>query len=212
MVMLALRNEAMDLFVKTKNKEKALESADAAMAILNNAMLDTRNAQATITMSAARVYAVFGEREKALFLYITSVEYYEKNLQPTDPRLANIYNNIALNISSLGEGPAALDLYEKAINIIKMKPESAPEEALTHLNIAYLLKNMTENGSAEEVNRRIEKANELIDSCIAENTYDAAVCEKCAHSFAALGKMSYQKELLARASRINAVCKHKGKK
>ncbi len=204
---LALLNEAMLFYTEIKKADEALEYADKAISIINNPMLDTRAAEATISLNAAKIYRLCGQKDKALFLYIRSVDHYEKEFEPNDPRLANMYNNIALNISALHEISAAMDLYDKAIDILSKRDDSAPELALTHLNVAFVLYKTDKEAHKEEIDKRIAIAKELIDSSITEDSYYARVCEQCANSFALVGRADYQRELLNRAKLINIKAK-----
>ena len=127
---LALHNEAMSFFRNQKKPEEALAHADAAIAILQDPSVDTSRGDATVLMSAANTYRRFGDKEKALFLYVQAVNAFEKLFAANDERLANIYNNVALSFTILEEYGGALDLYRKALYILQRDKNSQMEEAL----------------------------------------------------------------------------------
>ncbi len=203
---LAIHNEAMLYFRDQKNREEALAHADAAVAILQDPSVDTSRGEATVLMNAAGIYRKFGEKDKALFLYVKAVDVYEKMLDADDPRLANIYNNIALSFCLLGEYTASMELYEKAIAIVRQKKEGELEEAMTQLNIAEMFNQQYgPEAGKEKIAERVELAKSLIDKPeLTRDTYYGLVCQKLAAGFEHLGYFDYQKEIKARATRVLA--------
>lgn len=208
---LALHNEAMLFFRDQKRPEEALAHADAAIAILQDPSVDTSRGEATVYMNAANIYRRYGDKEKALFLYVQSLNAYERLFAANDERLANIYNSVALSFCLLEEYGGALDLYRKALYILQRDEHSQMEEALTQLNIAsmYYQQYGPEEGKAL-IDERAEIAKKLIDTeSLPWDTFYAMVCEKLAAGYEHLGYFDYQKELLGRANRISAASKHR---
>lgn len=208
---LALHNEAMIFYRGQKKPEEAIAHADAAIAILQDPDIDTSRGDATVLMNAAHTYRRYGDKEKALFLYVQAVDAYEKLFAGNDERLANIYNSVALSFCLLEEYGGAMDLFQKALYILQKDKQSQLEEALTQLNIASMFYQQygPEEGKAL-IDERVEISKKLIDTeSLPRDTFYAMVCEKLAAGYEHLGRFDYQKELLGRANRINAMNKSK---
>lgn len=208
---LALHNEAMTYFRDQKKPEEALAHADAAIAILQDPSVDTSRGEATVLMNAANTCRRFGDKEKALFLYVQAVDAFERLFSANDERLANIYNNVALAFTLLEEYGGAMDLYKKALVILQKDKDSLMEEALTQMNIAAMFYQQygPEEGK-ELIDERAEMAKRLIDSeSLPRDNFYGMVCEKLAAGYEHLGRFDYQKELLGRANRILATQKRR---
>lgn len=200
---LALHNEAMIYFKKRSNREKALEHADAAVALINDPKLDTKQGETTICINAANVYAAFEKKEEALFLFVKAIDLYEELFSANDPRLANMYNNIALSMAKLGEYGAALELYQKALLIIQNKKEGELEQALTHINIACMFRDQYGDTRPELIEERVKTVDVLLRSGgLVHDSYYATVCQKCAGAVDYLGYKEMAEGLLNQAGRI----------
>ncbi len=200
---LALRNEAMTYYKRRENAPKALENADAAVAIINNPALNTQQGKSTISMNAASIYAAFGKKDEALFLYVQAVELYESFFEKDDPRLANIYNNIALSMAKLSEYGAALELYEKALAIISFKSDGELEQALTHINIACMFQEQYQGTKPELIEERVNTVRHLLSKKdLVHDSYYATVCQKCAGALDYLGYKDLAQNYLNQAGVI----------
>ncbi|MBO7377514.1 MAG: tetratricopeptide repeat protein, partial [Clostridia bacterium] len=145
----------------------------------------------------------FGRTDEALDLYRKTREIYEKYLGPCDYRLGSLYNNMGLALFAKKDYAAALALYEKALEIMKILPDCEGEQAVTHLNIADLLY-ATEGAEESEkaVSFRLDEAEKAFDGATLRNGKYAFICTKCAPVFGFYGRFLFEAELKKRAKDI----------
>lgn len=204
--LITIENERMGLFRKLGKREEALAAVSSARELVARTGLDGTVTAATTELNIGTVYKNFNEPAQALPCYLRAREIYERELEPTDPRLAGLYNNLALVLADLGRFAEARDLYEKAISIVCHAEHGALETAITELNLANLAE--AERGlleAEEEIETRLDRAERLLeDPGLEHNGYYAFVCEKCAPTFGYYGRFAYAQELQDRAERIYA--------
>ncbi len=204
--LVTIENERMGLFRKIGRRESAMEAVTSALENLSRAGLEGTVTAATTDLNVGTVYKSFGEPENALPYYLRAREVYERELDPADPRLAGLYNNMALVLADLGRFAEARDLYERAIGILKTAGDGELEIAVTELNLADLA--MAERGILEaeaEIEERLDRAAAILeDPGLPRSGYYAFVCEKCAPTFGYYGRFAYAEELKERAEHIYA--------
>lgn len=201
---ISITGELMGFYRQTGKRERAFESAEEGLRLIEKYGYSGTLTAATTALNAATVNKAFGEAERAVALYESARQIYEEHLDPADRRLAGLYNNEGLALCDLSRYTEAEELYKKAISIMENAEEGEPEAAISHLNLAdcvYLRLGGVE--STEEVERELEEAGRLLEKS-KERTdgYYAYVCERCASSFGFYGHFLYEKELNERAKRI----------
>jgi len=201
---LLIENEWMGLCRKLGEKEDALKHAQNALDLVGEMGIGDSVGAATTYLNSATVCKAFGLAEDALNLFRIAREIYERDLAPTDDRLAGLYNNTGLALVDVGEYAQARELYEKALSILGDIPQKEPEMAITCLNLA----------SAAEAEYGLEEAQRMIaEFCDRAKTYleigrdrrdggYAFACEKCASVFGFYGYEDYARVLLERCRRI----------
>ncbi len=204
--LLSVENERMGLFRKLGDEAAANEAVDASLALLRSTGLEDTVTAGTTLLNAATVYKRFGRSAEALPLYEKARSIYERELNPEDPRLAGLYNNMGLALADLGSFEEAKALYEKALSIMEKQEHGALEMAVTELNLAELAEARYGLLEAEaEIDARLDRARALLDSpALPRNGYYAFVCEKCAPSFGYYGRFMDAQELAKLAEDIYA--------
>ena len=204
--LITIENERMGLFRKVGRRESAMEAVRSACEALSRAGLDGTVTAATTDLNIGTVYKSFGEPETALPYYARARAVYERELEPADPRLAGLYNNLALVQTDLSRFCEARELYARAIDILQAAGGGALEIAISELNLADLA--MAERGILEaetEIEEHLDRAEALLeDEAILRDGYYAFVCEKCAPTFGYYGRFAYAEELKQRAEQIYA--------
>ena len=202
--LVTIENERMGLFRRMGLRERALEAVRAAGEMIPHAGLEGTVTAATTDLNIGTVYKNFSEPNAALAHYLRARAVYERELPPEDPRLAGLYNNLALVFADLGRYGEARALYARAIDILQNTDRGALEEAVTELNLANLAE--AEQGllkAEEEIEQRLDRAEHLLENSNLEHNGDYAfVCEKCAPVFDYYGRFAYAAELKERAKRI----------
>ena len=204
--LLSIENERMGLFRKLGDETAAGEALDSALELVARTGLEGSVTAATTWLNAATVRKRFGRAGEALPLYERAREIYERELSPEDPRLAGLYNNMALALGDLGRFAEARSLYEKALGIVSHQEHGALEAAVTELNLADLA--AAERGlleAEEEIETRLDRAWTLLETPeLPRNGYYAFTCEKCASVFQYYGRFLDARELKERAEKIYA--------
>ena len=202
-VALTVRNELMGLYRKTGRREEALATVREALDIITTLAISHQVGAATTYLNAATVYKAFGMASDALPLFESARAVYERNLANGDPRLAGLYNNMALALVDLARYGEAAELYKKAIAILETGEGGELETAITYLNVASAKE--SECGlleANEEIEELLSRAKALLEGHKNRNGYYAFVCEKCASVFGYYGHFAYEAELTERARNI----------
>ena len=201
--LLSLYNEKMGLMRNNARYGEAVEAAEAALGILGRQDFPEDSVTGTTYLNAATVYNAAGEYGKAAGFYELAQENYERLLEPSDPRMGGLYNNMAVNLGKVGRFDEAFEAYGRALEIMKGTKYEDLERAVTCVNLANLceLRSGTVEGE-QEIYGWLEKAEELLDRNSVQTPYAAYVFEKCAPAFLYYGWFAYAEELKERAKRI----------
>lgn len=200
---LLIQNERMGLYRKLGRRDDALRCVEGALRVVELMDVARQVGAATTFLNAATVYKAFGMAERAISLFQQARAIYEAELERDDPRLAGLYNNMALALVDLGRFSEAKALYEAAISVLEQSENSAPEIAITYLNLATAAER--EFGlldADEQIQQYMDLAEALLEGHPLRDGYYAFVCEKCASVFGYYGRFVYEKELTKRARRI----------
>ena len=204
--LVTIENERMGLLRKTGAEQEAIETAEHALELVKQAGLENTVTAATTALNAATVYKRFDKPAQALPLYEQARAVYERELEPDDPRLGGLYNNMGLALTDLGRFTEAKELYRKALAIMSEAPNGKPEMAITELNLANLYE--AEQGLLEaeaEIDACLDRAWALLSDPEAPRDGNYAfVCEKCAPTFGYYGRFLDAQELAETAEKIYA--------
>ena len=147
-------------------------------------------------------------------LYRQAEELYKAELEADDPRMAGLYNNMALTVAELGEYERARELYEKALDIMSTKENGEIEMAVTYCNLADLVytEGLSEPDGRDHIYDKedkenlilsyLQKADILLESVTKRDTYYAFFCDKCASAFEFHGMFITAKKYRDRAEKI----------
>ena len=199
-----VRNELMGLYRKIGDMTRALEQTKAVLSLVKKMDNDDSISAATAYLNAGTAYKAADEPQKSIEYFRMAKDIYEKHLDKNDSRLAGLYNNMALTLTSLKDFDGARGYFEKAIAIMETKENGLPDCAISYLNMADTEEAALGFEKAEEkINMLVKKAMDALDSD--KNTRDgyyAFVCEKCASAFSYYGYFAYENELKKRAEEI----------
>ena len=201
--LLTINCELMGLYRKISKKDEAIAAAESALFLVEKLRLSDSVTAGTALVDAATVFNAFGENERSLELFLKAKDIYEKLLDETDPKLAALYNNCALTLSSLERFSEAEEFFLKALCIVRAA-ENKPDEAITHLNLANLYEKRDGLQNAFDlIAERLQLARDILeDDRINKDSYYAFVCDKCASVFGYYKMEDYARELKARAKKI----------
>ena len=201
---LMLRNELVGHYRKMSEKEKAFESADEALRLVDELDFDGSISAGTTYINVATAYNAFGENEKSIVYFEKAAKAYEANKNTASELLGGLYNNMALTCVALGRFEQADGLYNKALKVMENVENGKLEQAITYLNMADALEAQYGQGEKEnEIYALVDKAYDCLnDKDIKRDGYYAFVCEKCAPSFSYYGYFLAAKELTERAESI----------
>ena len=201
---LMLRNELIGHYRKTGERDKSLENAEKAIALLDQLDFEGTISSGTTYVNAATAYNAFGEQERSMELFEKARAVYESTERTNKDLLGGLYNNMALTCVSLGRYEEAMTLYELAVKVMADVPDGRLEQAITYLNMADLYQEMKGSVEAEaDIYACLDKAYELLkDPNVAEPGYYAFVLEKCAPTFSYYGYFGAAREFEKRAGEI----------
>lgn len=203
---LTVDNELIGLYRRLGRKNDSYAAVDRVLDAVERMNMDGRPTAATSYVNAATAYKAFGEADRALPYYRRAKEIYESALAPDDPRMAALYNNMALCLVDLSMFDEAGDLYRRALKITSGTPDGNIESAITYMNMA----------GAAEAEFGLEDGDELISDLLAKaetcleadssrtDGYYAYACEKSAPTYRYYGRFAYADELSERAKKIYA--------
>lgn len=200
---LTLYNELMGIYRKTANEEKALSSVKKALQTVEKLGLDGTVAAATTYLNAATVLHAFSRVAEGFPLFEQARSIYEKELSPTDARLAGLYNNMGTALVTLKRFTDADALYKKAISIMTAKEDGDLEVAVTLLNMASAVE--AERGTVdgeEEIGALLDEAKVLLEAHKQRDGYYAFVLSKCAPVYRYFGHFRYANDLEERVKNI----------
>ena len=203
---LMLRNELVGHYRKTANRDGAMASAEAALALIDRLDFGRTLSAGTTYINIATAMGAFGEHERALALFERARALYESSEQ-TEPRLlGGLYNNMALTCAALRRWDEALALYDLAMEKMGEVPAGELEQAITCLNRANLIEDRDGMEAGEKaICALLDRAAELLESPgLDHDGYYAFVCEKCASTFEYYGYFLQAEALREEAERIYA--------
>ena len=202
----AVLNEMMGVYRKMGDREKALASADAALALIPAIDGEDTAGAGTAYVNAGTVYDCFGDPARALERFEAAQRIYERRLDGGDARLGGLYNNMALALADLRRFDEAFRYYALALDVMERQPNGQPERAITYLNMANAAEAAYGPEEAEEtISGYLQTAEALLaEPSIPRNGYYAFVCEKCAPTFAYYGWFRTAAELRAAAEAVYA--------
>ena len=201
---LLVRNELVGHYRKVGNREKALESGDEALRLLDELDFGGTISSGTTYTNVATACSAFGENQRALALFEKARAVYESAPRTAPELLGGLYNNMALACVALGQFDRAFDLYDKAMDAMSKVPGGVLEQAITCLNMANAVEARDGMEAGEHrIFDLMDRASELLDDPSApRNGYYAFVCEKCVPTFSYYGYFAAAEELNERAKRL----------
>ena len=202
--MLVMVNEFMGLYRKTDRREDGVYYARRGVDMIDELGLGDSVTAGTTYINAATVYKEFGMLNESVELFEKARALYEKHLDPYDPRMGGLNNNMGITLAGLERYDEAFACYEKALDIMGRKEHGALEQAVTYLNMAEAV--LGRDGAiegADEIDKYLDEAQRLLElDELPRDGYYAYVCEKSAPTFGYFGRFLYKNELLKRAEAI----------
>ena len=204
--MLMVRNELVGHYRKTGDRERAMESAEAALALVAELGFEGTISAGTTCVNVGTMLNAFGENERALALFERARPVYEQSAATRPALLGGLYNNMALTCAALGRYGEADELYDRAMAAMAKAPNGALEQAITCLNRANLVEARDGMEAGEgAIYALLEQASELLGRPeLPRDGYYAFVCEKCAPTFDYYGWFAEAAALKEEAERLYA--------
>ena len=206
-----LLNELMGVLRKCGKTEEAIRASEEALKLAEDpAIAGDPVGVATCLINAGTVLTAADRPADAVPLFEMASRIYEKALPQDDSRLGGLFNNMALSRSDVGDYSGALKDFQKALAVMAKQDQGEKEQAVTWLNIAdlYELRDGTEG--AQEIDRCVSEAEQLLESRKLVHDADYAfVLEKCAPVFDYYGHFYYAEVCRTRAAAIRSEYAHR---
>ena len=202
---LMLHNELMGYYRKQGKKDEAFAQAEKAVSLVEKLGMEDTATAGTTWVNAGTVREAFGDAVGGLAFFEQARANYEKNLPEGDGRLGGLYNNMALSLAVCGRYEEAMEMFRRAIDVMKKQDNGELEQAITWLNMADAAEAALGPEAAEDiVEEYLETAESLLNTeSLPRNGYYAFVCEKCAPVFGHYGWFAAEAELKRRAEEIH---------
>ncbi len=202
---LMLHNELMGYYRKQGKKDEAFAQAEKAVSLVEKLGMEDTVTAGTTWVNAGTVREAFGDAVGGLAFFEQARANYEKNLPEGDGRLGGLYNNMALSLAVCGRYEEAMEMFRRAIDVMKKQDNGELEQAITWLNMADAAEAALGPEAAEDaVEEYLETAESLLNTeSLPRNGYYAFVCEKCAPVFGHYGWFAAEAELKRRAEEIH---------
>ena len=196
---LMLHNELMGYYRKQGKKDEAFAQAEKAVSLVEKLGMEDTVTAGTTWVNAGTVREAFGDAVGGLAFFEQARANYEKNLPEGDGRLGGLYNNMALSLAVCGRYEEAMEMFRRAIDVMKKQDNGELEQAITWLNMADAAE-----AAEDAVEEYLETAESLLNTeSLPRNGYYAFVCEKCAPVFGHYGWFAAEAELKRRAEEIH---------
>ncbi|MDR2574312.1 MAG: tetratricopeptide repeat protein [Desulfovibrio sp.] len=153
--LVTILNEAAGYFRNTSNYAEAVNAADRAVSILRGLGYENTVPYGTTLLNAATAYRAAGDSVKAMELFISSLTVLAALLPEDDYRLAGLYNNISAIHEEKGDYSEALEMLQKASDIMEKKPDMADDAAIVLTNLAMISLKLNRR---DEASATLEKA------------------------------------------------------
>ena len=201
---LMLTGELVGHYRKTGEREKAMQSGEAALDLVEKLGFGETISAGTTFVNVATMLCAFGENERALSLFERARPLYESAAATEPQLLGGLYNNTALACAALRRWDEAMALYDKAMARMENAPHGALEQAITCLNRANLLETRDGMEAAEPaIYDLCDRAVALLDGPALEHDgYYAFVLEKCAPTLEYYGYFDDARRFNEEARRI----------
>lgn len=136
-----LLNELTGFYRMRNERAKGIKVCKTLLETVDKMKLADKVSGATAFVNVATAYKNYGYVEKAIPLYESAKEIYERELEQNDDRLPALYNNMALSLAEAGNKEniiKAQEYFEKALKLLQNLEASENEQAVTYLNMSDL--------------------------------------------------------------------------
>ena len=201
--LLEILNEEIGYFRRTNDKEKGVSVVREAFELIKELNAEELVSSGTVYVNGATTLKAFGMPEAAMPYYEKARIIYERELDPTDYRIAAFHNNISSAYKDLGDIENAEKACFEAISILEKREGFLGEIAVTLCNIAHMYHER--DPFDERVYSLMDRAWECLTSDKNERNGDFAfLCSKCYPSFGYFGYFEREAELKDLTEKIYA--------
>lgn len=204
--LLMVENELVGHYRKTRERDKALQSADAALALVEALDFGGTISAGTTYVNIATMLNAFGENGRAIKLFERARPLYESSAAAGPDLLGGLYNNMGLTCAALGRFDEADALYDLAMAAMANAENGQLEQAVTCLNRANLVEARDGMEAGEgKIFELVEQAVALLDDpSLPHGGYYAYVCHTCAPTMEYYGYFADARRFTEEAERIHA--------
>lgn len=194
-------NELMGFERQYGSRDRAMEAAQAALALLKQEGLDNARPAAMVTLNAATVYRSAGEIARAYALYQEANRLFDRYYPAGDKAFAGLYNNMASVYVATGEYGKAEYYYDRAQALLK-RHKDVCDLGVTWFNLAQLYALQGKKTAAGAAMWKGAAVMEVPPE--ARDSYYAYSCSKCAAACKELGCDELYELFAARADNKGA--------
>lgn len=158
---LSILNELIGYYREMTMKQKAKETADKILDLLEKAGLLRTIEAGTSYVNIANAYRFLGLYEESENYYQKAESIYKELLDEDDMRMAGLYNNLSNLYSTVDNFALAAESLEKAKSIVEKHEECKIQLATTYTNLGQAYIGLGEYDMAKKA---LEKSEQLFDA------------------------------------------------
>ena len=168
---ITILNEMMGFYRETSQYEKAKESIQQVLELMERSGLADSLPYATTLLNSANALRAAGELEQAAQYYNQVFALFEGQVPQTDFRYAELYNNVSLLYQEMKRYDMATQCLLNALAIVEQTPGKEFQQAVT---LANLGSSELQEGKEREAVEHLKQAIDLFQSMEVSDTHMAA--------------------------------------
>lgn len=137
-LMITVLNEQVCYYKLTCNRDRAIGACNRITKLTEEAGITDLVSLAAILVNVASAYCTLGNPAESLEVFRRVESIYLLHIEPTDYRIAALYNNMSMAFDLMGDAESALACMDTALSILTDIPEKNTEMATTHGNMGQL--------------------------------------------------------------------------
>ncbi len=200
---LSVTSELLGQYRRTGEAGKGLAAVNRALDIIRDHRMGRPVSGATVLLNAATTLKAFGRAAESIPIFTHVARVYADHLDPSDYRIAALYNNMALSYDDMCDTDSAERFFRLALKVIEKTEHPENDSAVTWCNLAEMYGRR--DPEDERIGDCLEKAWECLNAPgLKRDGYHAFTISKCAPTFDYYGFFLYASELRRRSEEIHA--------
>ena len=202
---ISIMNEMIGFFRDTSQYQKALDYSEQVLMLIRQLGYDGTLPHATTMLNVANALRAAGFHQESLAFYKKIFPIYREHLDPSDERVASLYNNLSLLFQEMGNYEKAVACLERALKIVS-QGDDIIKVAVTHSNLGASLLQL---GKIESAVEHLEIALSIFNEFEEKDFHYNAALAAMGQAYVATGRLKEARACYLEA--LSEQMKHCGK-